>query len=233
MWMSSPPCEERACSSKADAMRKMFGRVGKPPPTAERADTPAITCPPDRDELGRHSWTLVSFCPPTCTCALSPRCCLETRREPSDGCASILGVAAPYHGCALSRHADGGAVECCHRLCACNRHAVPLRPMRRGLSQWRFGKPTSVRPPSCRLLVASMMALCDHDTCIALDSRCCVPLRAGSRAELSLWICEAHNRVNLALGKPIFSCDLAELDARWRDGGPACDETSLLASSKS
>ena len=44
------------------------------------------------------------------------------------------------------------------------------------------------------------------------------PLRCGStssRAELCVWMCEAHNRVNRELGKEEFKCDLAQLDARW------------------
>eukprot|EP00388_Colpodella_angusta_P026077 GDKK01004435.1.p1 GENE.GDKK01004435.1~~GDKK01004435.1.p1 ORF type:complete len:173 (+),score=35.16 GDKK01004435.1:1-519(+) len=42
------------------------------------------------------------------------------------------------------------------------------------------------------------------------------PPRAGSRAELSLWMCEQHNEVNEKLGKPLFNCSLEALDDRWR-----------------
>ena len=48
----------------------------------------------------------------------------------------------------------------------------------------------------------------------------------GSRAELSVWMCEAHNRVNRLLGKDVFSCALGALDRRWRKGGAHCDEPS-------
>ena len=37
----------------------------------------------------------------------------------------------------------------------------------------------------------------------------------GSRGELSVWMCEAHNRVNRLLGKTEFSCELSQLDTRW------------------
>uniref|UniRef100_A0A7S4BLL5 Sulfhydryl oxidase n=1 Tax=Chrysotila carterae TaxID=13221 RepID=A0A7S4BLL5_CHRCT len=50
------------------------------------------------------------------------------------------------------------------------------------------------------------------------------PPRVGSREDLSLWLCEMHNRVNDKLGKPIFKCTLSELDRRWRKGGPECYE---------
>ena len=49
------------------------------------------------------------------------------------------------------------------------------------------------------------------------------PPRVGSRSELSVWLCQVHNRINEKLGKPVYSCDLAALDARWRTGGAHCD----------
>ena len=39
------------------------------------------------------------------------------------------------------------------------------------------------------------------------------PPRVGSRSELSVWLCQVHNRINEKLGKPVYSCDLAALDA--------------------
>ena len=49
------------------------------------------------------------------------------------------------------------------------------------------------------------------------------PPRTESRDELSMWVCEQHNLVNDKLGKPLFSCDLARLDRRWRFGGEQCE----------
>jgi FAD-linked sulfhydryl oxidase len=58
-----PPCEERICASKTDALRSMFAKAK---PRAKPAAQPAAQaaaaqapCPPDRDLLGRHSWTLL------------------------------------------------------------------------------------------------------------------------------------------------------------------------------
>mmetsp|Transcript_24488 Transcript_24488/g.79942 ORF Transcript_24488/g.79942 Transcript_24488/m.79942 type:complete len:161 (-) Transcript_24488:61-543(-) len=48
------------------------------------------------------------------------------------------------------------------------------------------------------------------------------PPRVGSREELSVWVCEQHNRVNEALGKAQHECTLAALDRRWRTGAPGC-----------
>jgi hypothetical protein len=40
--------------------------------------------------------------------------------------------------------------------------------------------------------------------------------RTSSRTELCQWMCDQHNRVNKKLGKPLFSCDMKNLDERWR-----------------
>ncbi|KAK7066595.1 hypothetical protein SK128_005106 [Halocaridina rubra] len=38
----------------------------------------------------------------------------------------------------------------------------------------------------------------------------------SSRSGLSRWFCDAHNEVNVKLGKPEFDCNL--IDQRWKDG---------------
>ncbi|KAL6941931.1 Flavin-linked sulfhydryl oxidase of the mitochondrial IMS [Hanseniaspora vineae] len=40
--------------------------------------------------------------------------------------------------------------------------------------------------------------------------------KVGSRDELGKWFCEAHNEVNVKLGKEKFDCNLWE--KRWKDG---------------
>ena len=45
---------------------------------------------------------------------------------------------------------------------------------------------------------------------------------AKSRAQLSVWMCQEHNRVSRMLGKPEFPCVLEKLDERWRTGGAHC-----------
>ena len=37
-----------------------------------------------------------------------------------------------------------------------------------------------------------------------------------------MWLCGQHNAVNAKLGKPLFPCDFAALDKRWRTGDAAC-----------
>jgi FAD-linked sulfhydryl oxidase len=50
-------------------------------------------------------------------------------------------------------------------------------------------------------------------------------IRAKSRKDLCVWLCEQHNLVNKKLGKPIFKCDMNTLDERWRKSkNPKCYE---------
>jgi FAD-linked sulfhydryl oxidase len=48
------------------------------------------------------------------------------------------------------------------------------------------------------------------------------PPRLGSRDEFAVWLCEAHNGVNEALGRTRFECDARALDVRWRSGASGC-----------
>jgi FAD-linked sulfhydryl oxidase len=41
-------------------------------------------------------------------------------------------------------------------------------------------------------------------------------VRASSREEFGRWMCEAHNDVNVKLGKAVFDCNRWE--ERWRTG---------------
>jgi len=57
------------------------------------------------------------------------------------------------------------------------------------------------------------------------------PPRVSSRRELSVWVCQLHNKINLHLGKTQFPCSLEALDKRWRKGPAECygtlnDETA-------
>ena len=178
-------CDEPVCKSKSDAMRKMFGHAaGKggggsggsggggghgrssttPRPAAVDGggtSAAAAPCPPDRDELGRHSWTLLHT-----LAAYFPN---SPSAAQSDAARSFVRTIGDLYPC---RH-------------------------------------------------------CAEDFRAHLEES---PPRVGSRAELSVWMCEAHNRVNRLLGKVEFSCTLSDLDRRWRKGGAHCDgeeESSL------
>jgi FAD-linked sulfhydryl oxidase len=49
------------------------------------------------------------------------------------------------------------------------------------------------------------------------------PVTAESRTDLCLWLCEQHNQVNKKLGKPLFQCNMKDLDERWRkSSNPKC-----------
>lgn len=44
------------------------------------------------------------------------------------------------------------------------------------------------------------------------------PPKYDSNRELSLWMCEFHNKVNEVTGKPTRNCDFGELQKQWRTG---------------
>ena len=146
-----PPCAETACASKSDAMRAAFARNKKARPADKPPPEP---CPPDREELGRHSWTLLH----------------------------TLAAYFPTQPTADQSNAALGFIRAVAMLYPC-RH-------------------------------------CAEDFARGIEEH---PPKASSREELSVWVCEAHNRVNTLLGKPLYPCTLSKLDARWRSGGPDCD----------
>eukprot|EP00537_Pseudo-nitzschia_pungens_P006327 CAMPEP_0172377482 /NCGR_PEP_ID=MMETSP1060-20121228/68927_1 /TAXON_ID=37318 /ORGANISM="Pseudo-nitzschia pungens, Strain cf. cingulata" /LENGTH=189 /DNA_ID=CAMNT_0013105169 /DNA_START=348 /DNA_END=917 /DNA_ORIENTATION=+ len=50
------------------------------------------------------------------------------------------------------------------------------------------------------------------------------PVKAESRTDLCLWLCQQHNDVNQKLGKPLFDCTMENLDERWRKSSkPECN----------
>lgn len=45
-------------------------------------------------------------------------------------------------------------------------------------------------------------------------------IKADSKDVLGKWLCDAHNEVNVKLGKPKFDCNIWK--KRWKDGGDDC-----------
>ena len=44
----------------------------------------------------------------------------------------------------------------------------------------------------------------------------------ASRRELSIWVCQLHNKVNKHLGRVVVPCTIEAIDKRWRKGPPDC-----------
>lgn len=50
------------------------------------------------------------------------------------------------------------------------------------------------------------------------------PVKADSRKDLCIWLCEQHNLVNEKLDKNQFKCEMKNLDERWRKSSdPSCN----------
>ena len=54
---------------------------------------------------------------------------------------------------------------------------------------------------------------CAEDFQVSLEKS---PPKTESRTDLCLWLCHQHNQVNQKLGKPLFECNMKNLDERWR-----------------
>ena len=155
-------CEEPACHSKEEMLRKAFARTGGGGVAAATgrtggsgggASSSVAACPPDRDELGRNTWALLHS-----AAAHYPDAPAEAERAHARAFVHALGALYPCSWCAND-----------------------------------FREAVEESPP---------------------------PLH--SREGFSVWMCEMHNRVNEKLGKPLWPCDIASLDLRWRRGGPEC-----------
>ncbi|KAF2273883.1 mitochondrial FAD-linked sulfhydryl oxidase-like protein ERV1 [Westerdykella ornata] len=145
------PC--RSCSSGA-AFKAwsslMKGGVATTAPAAAQAvaSTPS-DCPPDVEELGRASWTLLHSITATYPEKPSPQLQSETK--------TFMGIFAKLYPC---------------WYCA------------KDFQQWMQDERNAPR--------------------------------VSSRDEFGRWMCEAHNHVNVRLGKKEFDCTLWE--ERWRTG---------------
>ena len=108
-----PPCKETICSSKKDAFKSMLAaQSSKPGPSA-----PAAPCPPDREELGRHTWTLVRV--------------RATPAHPKSHALHATLVSPDAHdGCVFSREAHRRRARGCRLLPTRAGWALPVRPLR-------------------------------------------------------------------------------------------------------
>lgn len=85
-------------------------------------------------------------------------------------------------------------------------------------------EPTNADKMYARHLISGLAAHypCEH---CAEDFREAIvedPPSLGSRTQFALWLCRQHNKVNDKVGKPLFDCTMADIDRRWRYGGPGC-----------
>jgi len=96
-----------------------------------------------------------------------------------------------------------------------------------GRATWTFlhttaayypNNPSPAQKTSMLSLLRSLPLLypCGHCASHLTDNLKENPPKVGGREELSRWLCERHNDVNLRLGKKKFDC--AKVDERWMDG---------------
>lgn len=77
-------------------------------------------------------------------------------------------------------------------------------------------KPTEYQQEQAKQFISSFSNLFPCNYC-AQDFRNYIkenPVRTETRKDFCMWTCEAHNDVNVKLGKPEFDCN--DFDKRWR-----------------
>ncbi|KEF62688.1 uncharacterized protein A1O9_00661 [Exophiala aquamarina CBS 119918] len=143
------PC--RTCTSSAEWMAMMKGATGKKPRAAAAAPipAPAADCPPDVEELGRSTWTLLHSIAATYPPTAPP--------ETQSIMQQFLSTFSKLYPC---------------WVCAEDFQDWMARP----------GNAPKVK----------------------------------GQDELGMWMCQAHNVVNVKLGKKEFDCTLWK--ERWKDG---------------
>ncbi|KAJ1981027.1 Flavin-linked sulfhydryl oxidase of the mitochondrial IMS [Dimargaris verticillata] len=135
---------------------------------------------------------------------------LESGRK--DGTRRV--VAELGTGVVMAR-ADGSTVEC------------PPDSEALGRSTWTFlhtmaayypNQPTVPQQQGMQIFLRQFAQVypCGHCASHLRSEMKTDPPRVNSRADLSQWMCETHNKVNDLLGKKIFDC--SKVDERWRDG---------------
>jgi len=111
----------------------------------------------------------------------------------------------------------------------------PLNKSELGRSTWNLLHTTAIyfpEEPSCEeksaadMLIRSVATLypclhCREHFVSYVDKH---PPMVDSKEELSIWVCRAHNAVNIFLDKQEFNCEMSALDTRWRTG---CAKGSL------
>lgn len=77
-------------------------------------------------------------------------------------------------------------------------------------------RPTDLHKTSAKQFIHSFSVLfpCKYCADDFKDYIARNPVKADTREEFCRWTCEAHNEVNVKLGKPLFDCN--KFDQRWR-----------------
>lgn len=200
-----------ACRSRDRPQKNRTPQASREDPLPSDHGVPASyrACPADKDELGRHSWTLVrraprrsfraSPAPPRplpAALALTPRHQLHTVAatfpdEPSEehkrAALDLVRSMSLLYPCWYCRAHLQAHMEEEPPTCACSVDSPRVRPQREALT------------PSPNPF-----------------------LSVHSREAFSLWLCKHHNAVNEHNGKPTFPCSLPALDERWRVGARGC-----------
>ncbi|KAI7960950.1 hypothetical protein MJO28_001439 [Puccinia striiformis f. sp. tritici] len=85
-------------------------------------------------------------------------------------------------------------------------------------SYYPVEKPSQIHQESTLQLIKSLSIIYPCQPCAShlQDYLAKFPPQIENRSKLERWLCEAHNDVNVRLGKEVFDC--SSVSKRWRDG---------------
>eukprot|EP00339_Tiarina_fusa_P024419 CAMPEP_0117039298 /NCGR_PEP_ID=MMETSP0472-20121206/27597_1 /TAXON_ID=693140 ORGANISM="Tiarina fusus, Strain LIS" /NCGR_SAMPLE_ID=MMETSP0472 /ASSEMBLY_ACC=CAM_ASM_000603 /LENGTH=156 /DNA_ID=CAMNT_0004749765 /DNA_START=325 /DNA_END=795 /DNA_ORIENTATION=- len=113
-------------------------------------------------------------------------------------------------------------VECPPRSAELGRSSWKLL---HSMAAWYPDSPTPEQRETMKGFMAGLAAFYPCTWCATdfQENVAKTPVATESRTDLCMWLCDQHNRVNRKLGKPLFDCNMKDLDERWRkSSNPKC-----------
>ena len=193
-------CDERACSSKMDMMRRAMEYQQAPTDnkTSIKSNSTVVNtevssysssssdCPLDKEDLGNRSWSIIHTISMNITDQLS-----DKDRHHILQFLQSFAYLYPCHICAEDFQAY-----------------VKEHPPRYATILY--------------CIVCYILSIYLVQTCFLLRYIVDICVRLKDRVVFILWCCEFHNYINDKLGKDQYTCDINTLEERWRYGSPAC-----------
>jgi len=172
-------------------------------------DTPPLQCPPNSQILGQSTWTLLHT-----MAAWYPD--QPTQQEQTSMTNFVQGLAQFYPCTWCAKDFQQNLQEQPVQYVSNQKMLVISNVLKnQRVTQW----------PQSRLGLSHSLSLFVSFLCfVSLHFTSLFnAIRTSSRKELCQWFCMQHNLVNEKLGKPLFSCEMNDLDRRWRKN-PACSK---------
>ena len=185
-------CDERACSSKMDMMRRAMEYQQAPidskhnstinskvisTEVSSYSSSSSSDCPLDKEDLGNRSWSIIH----------------------------TISMNIPNQLTDKDRHHILQFLQSFAYLYPCHICAEDFQAFVRE------------HPPRYDTILYTILS-----ANLFITVYCYIYVRLKDRVDFILWCCEFHNYINDKLGKDQYTCEIATLEERWKYGLPAC-----------